>query len=415
MSRLLLTNATVFDSLNGVMRPGSSVLIEGEQIVDVFLGSTLPQGIPVIDLNGRCLLPGLIDAHVHVTAVHSTLSKMVTMQPSLITAMSKRIMERMLMRGFTTVRDAAGADYGLVSALEQGLLDGPRLFIAGHALSQTGGHGDGRAMGDRRMVCACAGIGLLGTVVDGVAEVRKAAREQLRGGAHQIKIMAGGGVASPTDPIDGTQYSMDELRAICEEAEAANTYAMAHAYSPRAISRAIQAGVRTIEHGNLLDENAAKIMKHHGAFLVPTLVTYDSLNREGQKLGWLSSMLAKLATVKDEGINSIRIARDAGVPVGFGTDLLGEMHDDQSNEFLLRAEALSPIEILQSATSVNARILNQEGRLGVIAKGALADLVVVDGDPTTNLALMTGQGDNLPLIMKGGRIYKNTLTRPGKA
>ena len=409
MNQLALTNATVFDSLTGAMRPGGNVVIENDRISDVLFGSPLLGGMPSLDLNGRSLLPGLIDAHVHVTAVHSTISKMVTMQPSLITAMSKVIMERMLMRGFTTVRDAAGADYGLVSALEQGLLDGPRLFIAGHALSQTGGHGDGRAMGDRRMVCACAGIGLLGTVVDGVAEVRKAAREQLRSGAHQIKIMAGGGVASPTDPIDGTQYSMDELRAICEEAEAANTYAMAHAYSPKAISRAIQAGVRTIEHGNLIDAAAAKIMKHHGAFLVPTLVTYDSLTRQGKKLGWLDSMLDKLATVKDEGINAIRVAREAGVPVGFGTDLLGEMHDDQSNEFLLRASALSASEVLQSATSVNARILNQEGRLGVIAKGALADLIVVDGDPTVNLALMTGQGDHLPLIIKGGRIYKNRL------
>jgi imidazolonepropionase-like amidohydrolase len=409
MSRLALTHATVFDSLAGVMRPGASVVIDGEDIVDVMFGAPELGDTPSIDLQGRCLLPGLIDAHVHVTAVHSTISKMVTMQPSLITAMSKQIMERMLMRGFTTVRDAAGADYGLVTAIDRGLLDGPRLFIAGHALSQTGGHGDGRAMGDRRMVCACAGIGLLGTVADGIGEVRKAAREQLRSGAHQIKIMAGGGVASPTDPIDGTQYSMDELRAICEEAEAANTYAMAHAYSPKSISRAIEAGVRTIEHGNLLDVAAARTMKSHGAFLVPTLATYDSLSREGKQLGWLDSMLEKLARVKDEGINAIRIANDCGVPVGFGTDLLGSMHDDQSNEFLLRAKVLSAAEILQSATSVNARILNQQGRLGVIAKGALADLVAVDGDPTVNLALMTGQGEHLPFIMKGGRIYKNRL------
>ncbi len=409
MSRLALTHATVFDSVAGILRPGASVVIDGEDIVDVLFGAPELGDTPTIDLQGRSLLPGLIDAHVHVTAVHSTISKMVTMQPSLITAMSKQIMERMLMRGFTTVRDAAGADYGLVTAIDLGLLDGPRLFIAGHALSQTGGHGDGRAMGDRRMVCACAGIGLLGTVADGVGAVRKAAREQLRGGAHQIKIMAGGGVASPTDPIDGTQYSMDELRAICEEAEAANTYAMAHAYSPKSISRAVEAGVRTIEHGNLLDVASARTMKSHGAFLVPTLATYDSLSREGKQLGWLDSMLEKLARVKDEGINAIRIANDCGVPVGFGTDLLGSMHDDQSNEFLLRAKVSSPSEILQSATSVNARILNRQGRLGVIAKGALADLVVVDGDPTVNLAVMTGQGEHLSLIMKGGRIYKNRL------
>jgi imidazolonepropionase-like amidohydrolase len=409
MSRLALINALVFDSLAGVMRPAANVVIDGEYIVDVLFGTPELGDLKTIDLSGRSLLPGLIDAHVHVSAVHSTIATMLTMPPSLITAMSKGIMERMLMRGFTTVRDAAGADFGLVTAIERGLLVGPRLFIAGQALSQTGGHGDSRSMGDRRMVCACAGIGLLGTVVDGVAEVRKAAREQLRSGAHQIKIMAGGGVASPTDPIDGTQYSMDELRAICEEAQAANTYAMAHAYSPRSISRAVQAGVRTIEHGNLLDVAAAKIMKSHGAFLVPTLATYDSLSGEGKALGWLDSMLDKLAMVKGEGINAIRIAREHGVPVGFGTDLLGHMHDDQSNEFLLRSAAQSAAEVLQSATSVNAQILNQQGRLGVIAQGALADLIVVDGDPTVNLSVLTGQGENLPLIMKGGQIYKNRL------
>lgn len=409
MTEFAVRNANLFDSQAGVLRPGATVVVKGDSIVDVFFDATSTGDMPVIDIGGRCLLPGLIDAHVHVTAVRSDVSRMLTMQPSLITAMAKGVLERMLLRGFTTVRDAAGADHGLYTAVERGMLDGPRLFIAGHALSQTGGHGDLRAIGERRLVCACAGIGLLGTLADGVSEVRRAAREQLRTGAHQIKIMAGGGVASPTDPIDGTQYSMDELRAICEEAEAANTYAMAHAYSPRAISRAIRAGVRTIEHGNLLDPDTAKLMKSEGAFLVPTLVTYDSLARSGAALGWLPSMLDKLAAVKDEGLRSIEFARAAGVEVGFGTDLLGEMHDDQSNEFLLRGALLSPVELLQSATVVNARILNRAGRLGVIAPGAMADFIAVDGDPTRDLRLLTGQGDHLSLIVKSGRVYKDRL------
>lgn len=409
MASLVITDAVLFDSLTGVMRPGASVLVNDGFITDVQFGAPDFGSIPRLSIAGRSLLPGLIDAHVHVTAVRSDVSRMVTMQPSLITAMAKPILERMLLRGFTTVRDAAGADNGLVTAVEKGLLEGPRLFIAGHALSQTGGHGDLRAIGDTRLTCACAGIGLLGTVADGVTQVRRAAREQIRTGAHQIKIMAGGGVASPTDPIDGTQYSIDELRAICEEAEAANTYAMAHAYSPRAITRAVQAGVRTIEHGNLLDAATARVMKAEGAYLVPTLTTYDSLQRAGAALGWLPSMLEKLARVKDEGVRSIEHARAAGVEVGFGTDLLGEMHDDQSNEFLLRAAVMSAADVLRSATSVNARILRQESKLGVIAPGAIADLIVVDGDPTQDLSLMAGQGDHIPWIMKAGKVCKNRL------
>jgi imidazolonepropionase-like amidohydrolase len=409
MERIAFTNARVFDARRGVLRDGGTVVVEGETIADVLFDATRVDGAWVHDLAGNTLLPGLIDAHVHVTATQAELLKVNITAPSLIAAQSKDIMERMLMRGFTTVRDAAGADFGLVQAIERGHFTGPRLFIAGKAISQTGGHGDIRPMGAQQLMCACASIGLLGTIADGVGEVRRAAREQLRGGAHQIKIMAGGGVASPTDPIDGTQFSEDELRAICEEAEAAGTYAMAHAYSPRAIRRAVQAGVRSIEHGNLLDEASARVMAEHGAWLVGTLATYDALALEGAKLGWSSAMLAKLDRVKDEGVQALRIAKAMGVAIGFGTDLLGHMHDDQSNEFSLRMPAMSLAEILQSATVVNARLMNQEGRLGVIAGGAIADLLVVDGDPTADVALLQGQGEHLSVIMKGGRFVKNRL------
>ena len=216
-------------------------------------------------------------------------------------------------------------------------------------------------------------------------------------------------MSSPTDPIDGTQYSLEELRAICEEAEAANTYVMAHAYSPRAIIRAVQSGVRSIEHGNLIDTSAAREMARHDAFFVATLVTYDSLFREGAALGWPQAMLDKLDRVKDRGLESLRIAQAEGVQIGFGTDLLGPMHDDQSNEFLLRAQVLSPIEVLQSATSVNARILRKEGQLGVLARGAVADLIVLDGDPSKDLTLLTGNGARMPVVMKAGRFFRNRL------
>jgi imidazolonepropionase-like amidohydrolase len=411
MNRIAFTHATVFDSLRGELRPDATVIVEDDRIADVVAASVQVDDARVIDVGGRTVLPGLIDAHVHVTSVVPDFLKLSMMPPSLIAAQSKDVLEGMLGRGFTTVRDAAGADHGLVEAVERGHFRGPRLFIAGQAISQTGGHGDVRPIGVRQpLLCSCAGLGMLAAIADGVGEVRRAAREQIRTGAHQIKVMAGGGVSSPTDPIDGTQYSIEELTAIVEEAQAANTYVMAHAYSPRAIERAMQAGVRSIEHGNLIDEHSARAMREAGAFLVPTLVTYDSLAREGAKLGWPDAMLAKLARVRVAGIESLRIAREAGVPIGFGTDLLGPMHDDQSNEFGIRLGAMSAVEVLQSATSVNARLLGRERELGVVARGALADLIVVDGDPTVDLSLLLGQGERMPVVMKAGRFVRDRLS-----
>jgi len=407
--RTAFTNGLLFDSLAGRMQPQATVVVEDDRIADVLFDGSRIDDARTIDLQGRAVLPGLIDAHVHVTSTMPDFLKLSMTPASLIAAQTKDILEGMLGRGYTTVRDAAGADHGLVEAVERGHFLGPRLFIAGQAISQTGGHGDTRPIGVKTMMCTCAGLGLLGSIADGVGEVRRAAREQIRNGSHQIKVMAGGGVSSPTDPIDGTQYSLEELRAICEEAEAANTYVMAHAYSPRAIIRAVQSGVRSIEHGNLIDELAAREMARHDAFFVATLVTYDSLFREGAALGWPQAMLDKLDRVKDRGLESLRIAQSEGVQIGFGTDLLGPMHDDQSNEFLLRAQVLSPIAVLQSATSVNARILRREGQLGVLARGAVADLIVVDGDPSKDLALLTHNGAHIPVVMKEGRFFRNRL------
>ncbi len=411
MARLAFTNATVFDSASGSMRPGATVVVEGGTIADVDFGAPRVDDAEIHDLAGKFLLPGLIDCHVHVTAVHHDVLRLAMQPPSLITAQAKDVLEGMLARGFTTVRDAGGADFGLQEAVERGLFAGPRLYISGWPLSQTGGHADARPKGASTMFCTCAGLGLTGAIADGVGEVRKAAREQLRNGANQIKIMAGGGVASPTDPIDGTQYSLEELRAICEEAAAANTYAMAHAYSPASIARAVRSGVRSIEHGNLLDEAAAREMKQAGAFLVPTLATYAALADEGAKLGWSDEMYAKLERVRDRGVEAIRVARSEGVPVAFGTDLLGRMHERQASEFELRSTVMAPAEILKSATSVAAAVLGQSGRLGVIAKGALADLIVLDGDPTADLGALTAPGRGPRAVLKGGRFVDLPQTR----
>ena len=411
---LVLHNATLFDSASGELKPGAVVTVDGERIAAVAFGTAPPADARALDLGGRTLLPGLIDAHVHVTATIPDFFRLTLLPQTLIAAQAKDILAGMLLRGFTTVRDAGGADAGLVQAVERGHFAGPRLFIAGRAITQTGGHGDARPAffhGNAGCIC-CGAAGMLGSVADGVGGVRRAVREELRNGAHHIKVMAGGGVASPSDPLEGTQYSLEEMTAIVEEARAARTYVMAHAYSPESIIRAVRCGVRSIEHGNLLDAEAAAVMAEHGAYLVPTLATYDALYRNGARLGWSSEMMAKLELVRGQGVEAIRIARAAGVRIGFGTDLLGEMHADEALEFTLRAPAMPAAEILRSATAVNAELIGQAGRLGVVAPGAWADLVVVDGNPLADLTLLQQQGRHLPLIMKAGKICKNELSAP---
>ena len=411
--RQVVRNARLFDAASGEMRPGSTLVIEGDRFVEITQQSLQVDDASVIDAGGRAVLPGLIDAHVHVVAASHDLVGLALQPPSLVSAQSSQIMREMLHRGFTSVRDAAGADQGLQEAVQRGLFEGPRLFIAGFPISQTGGHADMRPRGVRSMgmFCSCAGLGLFGAIADGVGEVRRAVREQVRTGANHIKIMAGGGVSSPSDPIDGTQFSMDELRAAVEEAEAANLYALAHAYSPRAVSRAVQAGVRSIEHGNLIDEATARLMKAHGTYLVPTLATYAALADEGARLGWSASMLDKLKGVHDKGLEAVRLACAEGVPVVFGTDLLGHMHARQSEEFLLRGGAQTPREILQSATIVAARLMRQDSHIGQIVPGAFADLLIVDGDPQQSLAMLAAPAEGIRLILQGGRIVKDETRR----
>ena len=414
MQRQAVVNATVFDSARGTLRPRCTVVIDGDRIVAVTDEPVQVDAAIVTDAAGRTVLPGLIDAHVHVVAASHDLVALAQQPPSLVGAHSSHILRGMLHRGFTTVRDAAGADFGLRRAVELGLYEGPRLFIAGFPISQTGGHADMRPQGVRGapMFCSCAGIGLVGAIADGVPEVRRAVREQVRHGADHIKIMAGGGISSPTDPLEGTQFSVDELRAAVEEAEAANLYALAHAYSPRAVTRAVQAGVRSIEHGNLIDEATARLMKQHGTFLVPTLSTYTALAAEGQRLGWSAAMLDKLAHVQARGLDAVRIAHAEGVPIVFGTDLLGHMHDRQSGEFTLRGTALSPVEVLQSATINAARLMGQQGRIGELVPGAWADLLIVDGDPTVDAAVLADPARSIHGLMQGGRWVRPMADRP---
>ena len=246
-------------------------------------------------------------------------------------------------------------------------------------------------------------------IADGADQVRGAAREQLRQGADQIKLMVSGGVASPYDPLDSRQLSLAEIRAAVEEAEAFGRYAQAHAYTPEAIARAVGQGVRTIEHGNLIDEPTARLMAEKGAYLVANLVAYYAMRERAAQFGMSGEMLAKNDLVIEGGLRSLEICKRAGVPVAYGSDLLGQLQIDQSREFRLRREVLTPIEIIRQATLVGAEVVRQGGKLGVIAPGACADILVVDGDPLRDLELLTGQGEGLLVIMKAGRFHRNHL------
>lgn len=314
----------------------------------------------------------------------------------------------MLKRGFATVRDAGGADHGLARALDEGIFKGSRLFFCVKALSQTGGHGDMRAPGDfaKAFDCTCAG---LGRVCDG--EVRKAARDEIRKGATHIKVMAGGGVSSPTDRITSTQFSLMELKAIVEEATAANVHAMAHAYTPRAIINSVKAGVKSIEHGNLLDEESAKVMAKAGTYLVPTLATYDALAKEGKKDGLSEEMAKKIYDVLDAGKRSIRIAKGNGVVMCYGSDLLSEMRKYQLSGLAMMEDAgLPAIDVIRSVTSNDASLLGMELEIGSVEVGKIADMIIIRKNPLLSTKIFDDWEENYVSVLKQGRIVFNVFT-----
>jgi len=410
VDQILFENARLLDPRRDDLQDGVWVLVEGDTIREVSPRPIAASRARVVDCGGRTLMPGLIDCHAHVYLSEVNIRYLESVPLTLMTARGAASMRAMLDRGFTTVRDTGGADWGLREAVTRGLLPGPRLFIAGRAIGPTGGHSDARRRTDPGLGCKCSNaMTFCLEIADGPESVRAAAREQLRQGADQIKIMVSGGVASPYDPLDSRQFSLAEIAAAVEEAEAFGRYALAHAYTPEAITRAVTRGVRTIEHGNLIDEPTARLMAEKGAYLVANLVAYYAMRERAAQFGMTAEMLAKNDLVIEGGLRSLEICKRAGVPVAYGSDLLGQLQVDQSREFLLRREVLSPIEIIRQATLVGAEVVRQVGRLGVVAAGAWADLLVVDGDPLRNLELLTGQGEHLSVIMKAGRFHKNEL------
>ncbi len=403
-------NFGMLDPEVGAILGGHEILVEGDTIREVSDRPIKSASGEVIDCGGRTLMPGLIDSHVHAVLSEVVIRNLEQIPLTLMTARAADLLKRMLDRGFTTVRDTGGADWGLKEGVDKGLIPGPRLFIAGRAIGPTGGHSDSRRRTETKIRCHCCNaLSFTLGIADGTSEVRKAVREEMRQGADQIKIMMSGGVASPYDPLDSMQFSPGEVAAAVEEAHAFGRYVCAHAYTPEAITRAAHAGVRTIEHGNLIDDASAKLMAEKGMFLVANLVAYFEMKKRAAEYGMNSDMLAKNDMVIEGGLKSLEICKRNGVPVAYGSDLLGQLQDEQSQEFLLRARVLDPIDIIRSATIIGARLLRMEGKLGCLKPGAFADIIVVDGDPLKDLKLFQEQGRHIPVIMKGGRFHKRSL------
>jgi imidazolonepropionase-like amidohydrolase len=410
MPQILFRNLNLLDPRWNEARGGYEVLVEGDLIKEVSAKPIKAAKAKVVDCGKRTLMPGLIDCHVHVFLSEVNIRNLENVPLTLMTARAADLMKGMIDRGFTTVRDTGGADWGIKAAVDAGLIKGPRLFISGRAIGPTGGHSDSRRRTDIGAPCGCCNAMVYCmAIANGPDDVRRTVREQMRQGADQVKIMCSGGVASPYDPLDSLQFSEAEIAAATDEAKNFGRYVLAHAYTPEAITRAVTNGVRTIEHGNLIDAKSAKLLKSSGGYMVANLVTYFVMKERAAQFGMTADMLAKNDIVLDGALRSLEICKAAGVQVGYGSDLLGQLQVEQSREFMFRAEVLKPLEIIRQATTVGAEVLRQEGKLGIVAPGAFADLIVVDGDPLKKLELFLDQGAHLPVIMKAGQFHKNAL------
>lgn len=405
MATKTYVNARLLDPAAGRISAPSSLTERDGYIIET--GKPAPEGAEVIDLQGLTLMPGLIDCHFHVVAWQLDLWQNIIAPDSLTALRAAKVMSGLLDQGFTTVRDLGGADLGLVRGVEEGLIDGPELVICGKALSMTGGHTDLRARTDIRPDAMGERLGNMGAIVDGVDDVRRFCRTQLKQGARFIKVMANGGVSSPNDPIDGLQYSDDELRAMVEEARNANTYVSAHVYSDASIRRCVDLGIKSLEHCNLISADTAKRAADAGCIATPTLVAYEGLHREGKAFGFGDAEYAKIAVVRDGGLKSLEYMRDAGLPMAYGTDLLGQLRKYGGLNFGLLAQVLTPQEILRGMYEAGARLCRMEGQIGTLAAGARANLIAVEGDPLTDITLLGRPEETIRLVTMNGTIRRD--------
>jgi imidazolonepropionase-like amidohydrolase len=408
MSATLFRNCRLLDCTGAEPRAASSVLVEGDTIGKVASGRDLdpPKGAGVVDCDGRTLMPGLSDAHIHASIIETDPGKLRRESAATIAFRIKEVLEQTLDAGFTTVRDAFGLDWGFAQATERGYVRGPRILFVGGCLTQTGGHGDWRAAHDVDAPPAgIHGLMALPRVCDSPDQMRQAAREILRTGAHGIKLMAGGGCMSPTDQIEHTQFTVEEMAAACYEARTVDKIVLAHVYTPQGIMNAVRAGVRSIEHGNFIDEEAAACMKEAGAFFVPTLTTYFAISQYGAAEGIPQLMLDKINKAKARGLESLEIARAAGLEICSGSDVLSSMQPLKSLELGYKAGVLGNHEAVLSATRNNSRLFGMSDRIGTIEAGKLADVILVNGNPVDDIGVLQ-DARNVALVMKNGEVVK---------
>lgn len=405
-----LTNATIIDSFNGLSIHGYTVLTKNGHIEDLVPNGTFdPTKYKVVDCSGKFLCPGLFDFHVHMIAVQGEAGLRETLRlPQNVMLMRVGVHSRaMLERGFTTIRDCGGMEHYIADAINDNIIIGPRAFFCGKAISQTGGHADLRESnlpGEAFDSCECH-LSNLGVVADGPDACIKAARENFRRGASFIKIMSGGGVASPADQIEQVQYTDAEIKAIVEVAENYNSFVTAHAYTPRSIKKCVANGVKGFEHGNLIDAECAKLLVQNDCYVCPTLVTYKVLASNQFSSFLPDSSKAKNAIVLKKGLESLLITKKHGVKICFGSDLLGNLTAYQSNEFAIRAKVLTSVEILQSATVTPANIMKASDLIGQIAKGFYADILVLDANPLEDITILDKPEKHLLTVFKNGLVY----------
>lgn len=410
----LFRNVRVFDGTSPRLSAPTDVLVSGNRIARIGPRLAAPAGATVIDGAGRTLMPGLIDVHVHMTFSSLTMMKLLApdLTPATAEAAAAEQSKAMLLRGFTSVRDMGGPVFGLKAGIDSGKYMGPRIWPSGATISQTSGHGDFRLPSEpsRRFTGQLSRAEKLGAtfIADGRDEVLTATRENLRFGASQIKLMAGGGSSSDYDPIDVTQYLPEELSAAVAAAEDWGTYVTVHAYTPRAVRRAVDAGVKSVEHGQLLDEATIRYLAERGVWLclqnLPPALPDDPPERKAKK-----AMVAKGSD------NAWAWAKKHGVKLAWGTDFLFRPQENAlQNSFILKLRQwFTPAEILKLVTHDNAQLLALSGPrnpypgdLGVVKEGALADLILVNGDPIANIDLIADPARNFAAIMKDGALVK---------
>lgn len=427
--RYRLVDASIIDVKDGNVYPHCTIdLLDGRihrltklsqwpSPGDEVLSWTQGDELTIINLAGKFVMPGLIDCHVHLATPPGEDGLKDTMNQDHDTSLLRQpyLAHEMLKRGFTTVRDCGGAGIVIKEALNEGLYPGPRLFTAGHGISQTGGHGDVRGSKDSEYQCCGGNVRGLGRIADGVDQCLHAAREEIRQGADFLKIMVSGGVVSPTDRLTNLQYTPQEIQTFARVASDSGTYVTAHAYTPAAIRNAVSNGVMGIEHGNLIDEATAKLMAEKGAFLTPTLITYQAMASSEFGSFLPPSIAAKNLQVLEAGLKSVNIAEQAGVTMCYGTDLLGPLQTKQNDGFrLLRQAGQPPLKILQAATMNAAELLRRTGRdeqLGRIKEGYAADLIVLNANPLEDIEVLCKPEKHLLAVFKEGRVLESRWSK----